>query len=64
MAIVKLVDFISQGRLRAKPYIGMTRLAQILQDTSAGTASVASTAPAGRCNYTRECNDCNVTHHV
>ncbi len=56
MAMVKLVDFISLGWVRAKPYIGVTRLAQILQDTSASTASVASTASAGRCNYTRECN--------
>ncbi len=51
--VVRLVDFISLGRLRAKPYIGMTRIPQILQDSS---ASVASTAPAGKCNYTRECN--------
>ncbi len=53
VAMVKLVVFISLGRVRAKPYIGMTRLEQILQDS---TASVASTAPAGSCNYTRECN--------
>ncbi len=39
--------------VRAKPYIGMTRLPQILQDSS---ASVASTAPAGKYNNTRECN--------
>ncbi len=51
--VVRMVDFISVGRIRAKPYIGMTRLPQILQDSS---ASVASTAPAGKCNYTRECN--------
>ncbi len=51
--VVRMVDFISLGRVRAKPYIGMTRHRQILQDS---TASVASTAPAGRCNYTRECN--------
>ncbi len=51
--VVRMVDFISLARVRAKPYIGMTRLPQILQDSS---ASVASTEPAGRCNYTRECN--------
>ncbi len=51
--VVRLADFISLGRVRAKLYIGMTRLPQILQDSS---ASVASTAPAGRCNYTRERN--------
>ncbi len=51
--VVRMVDFISLGRVRAKLYIGMTRLPQILQDSS---ASVASTAPAGRCNYTREYN--------
>ncbi len=51
--VVRMVDFISLCRVRAKPYIGMTRLPQILQDSS---ASVASTAPAGRCNYTREYN--------
>ncbi len=51
--VVRMVDFISPGRVRAKPYIGMTRLPQILQDS---TASVASTALAGKCNYTRECN--------
>ncbi len=48
--VVRLVDFISLGRVRAKPYIGMTRLPQILQDSG------ASVAPAGNCNYTRECN--------
>ncbi len=53
---VRLVDFISLGRDRAKNYMGMTRLAQILQDSSSSSASVPSTAPAGRCNYTRECN--------
>ncbi len=51
--VVRLVQFISQGRVKAKPYIGMTRLPQILQDSS---ASVASTAPASKCNYTRDCN--------
>ncbi len=51
--VVRMVIFISLGRVRAKPYIGMTRLPQILQDSS---ASVASTAQAGKCNYTRECN--------
>ncbi len=51
--VVRLVDFISLGRVRAKLYIGMTRLPQILQDSS---DSVARTAPAGRCNHTRECN--------
>ncbi len=51
--VVRMVDLISLGRVRAKPYIGVTRLPQILQDSS---ASVASTAPAGSCNYTRECN--------
>ncbi len=51
--VVRMVDFISLGRIRAKPYIGITRLSQILQDSS---ASVASTALTGRCNYTRECN--------
>ncbi len=45
--VVRMVDFISLGRVRAEPYIGMTRLPQILQDSS---ASVASTAPAGKCN--------------
>ncbi len=54
--VVRLVDYLSIGRVRAKPYIGMTELAQILQASSARSASVASTAPAGRCNYTRECN--------
>ncbi len=49
--VVRFVDFISLGRVRAKPYIGRTRLPQILQDSDASTASVASTAPAGRCNY-------------
>ncbi len=51
--VVRMVDFIPLGRVRAKPYIGMTRLPQILQDSS---ATDASTAPAGKCNYTRECN--------
>ncbi len=51
--VVRMVDFISLGRVRDKPYMGITRLPQILQDSS---ASVASTAPAGRCNCTRECN--------
>ncbi len=51
--VVRMVDFISLGWVRAKPYIGMTRLPQILQDSR---ASVASTAPAGKCNYTRECH--------
>ncbi len=51
--VVRMVDFISLGRVRAKPYIGMTRLPQILEDSS---ASVASTAPTGKCNYTREYN--------
>ncbi len=51
--VVRMVDFISLGRVRAKLYIGRTRLPQILQDSS---ASVASTAPASRCNCTRECN--------
>ncbi len=51
--VVSMVDFISLGRVRAKPYIGMTRLPQILQDSS---ASVASLASARKCNYTRECN--------
>ncbi len=51
--VVRLVDFISLGRVRAKSYMGMTRLPQILEDSS---ASVASTAPAGSCKYTRECN--------
>ncbi len=51
--VVRMVDFISLGRVKAKPYIGMTRLPQFLQDSS---ASVASTAPAGKCNYTREFN--------
>ncbi len=51
--VVRMVDFISLDRVRAKPYIGMTRLQQILQDSS---ASAASTAPAGSCNYKRECN--------
>ncbi len=41
--VVRMVDFISLGRVGAKPYVGMTRLPQILQDSS---ASVASTAPA------------------
>ncbi len=50
---VRMVDYISLGRVRAKPYIGITRLPQILQDSS---ASVASTAPASTCNYTSECN--------
>ncbi len=54
--VVRLVHFISLGRVGAKPYIGMTRLPHILQDSSASSASVASTAPGGRCNYTRECN--------
>ncbi len=51
--VVRMVDFISLSRVTAKPHVGMTRLPQILQDSS---ASVASTAPVGRCNYTRECN--------
>ncbi len=51
--VVRLVDFISLGSVRAKPCIGMTRLPQILQDSS---SSIASTAPASKCNYTRECN--------
>ncbi len=51
--VERLVDFIYLGRVRAKPYIGMPRLPQILEDSS---ASRASTAPAGRFNYTRECN--------
>ncbi len=51
--VVRMVDFISLGRVRAKPYIGMTRLPHIVEDSS---ASVASTAPAGKCNYTRVCN--------
>ncbi len=51
--VVRMVDFISLGRVRAKPDIGMTRVPQILQDSS---ASVASTAPASKCNYTRGCN--------
>ncbi len=60
-AMVKLfcevgLTLFSLRRVRAKPYIGMTRLPQILQDSSASSASVASTAPAGRCNYTREFN--------
>ncbi len=46
--VVRMVDFISVCRARTKPYIGMTRLLQILQDSS---ASVASTAPASRRNY-------------
>ncbi len=54
--VVRLVDYISLVRVRAKAYIGMTRLARILQDSSARSASVASTSPAGRCNYARECN--------
>ncbi len=62
--VVRMVDFISLGRVRAKPYIGMTRLPQILQDSSASSASVASTAPAGKCNYTVSVMHCNVTHHV
>ncbi len=37
MVGVRLVDLISLGRDRAKPYIGMTRLAQILQDSSASS---------------------------
>ncbi len=52
-SVVRMVDFISLGRVRAKPYLGMTRLPQMLQDSS---ASVANTAPASKCNYTRECN--------
>ncbi len=51
--VVRMVDFISQMSVISKPHIGMTRLPQILQDSS---ASVASTAPASKCNYTRECN--------
>ncbi len=39
--VVKLGDFISLGGVRAKPFIGMTRLPQILQDSSASSASVA-----------------------
>ncbi len=53
---VELVHFIPLGRVRTKPDIGVTRLTQILQDSSATTASVASTAPAGMCNYARERN--------
>ncbi len=49
--VVRLVNILSLGRVRGKPCRVMARLVQILQDTS---ASVASTAPAGRCNYTRE----------
>ncbi len=51
--VVRMVDFISVGRVRAKRYMGITRIPKILQDSS---ASVASTAPASKCNYTRECN--------
>ncbi len=51
--VVRTIDFISLGRVTAKPYIGMIRLPEILQDSS---ASAASTAPDCNCNYTRECN--------
>ncbi len=54
--VVRLVHLISLCLVRAKPYIGMTRLAQILQDSSASSARVASTAPAGRCNNARQFN--------
>ncbi len=55
--VVRMVDFISLGRVRAKPYIGMTRLPQILQDSS---ASVAST---GVIIYVSVMHS-NVTRHV
>ncbi len=59
--LVRLVDFISLGQVRAKPYISMTRLAQILQDSS---ARVASTAPVAGVIIHVSVMHCNVTRHV
>ncbi len=59
--VVRMVGFIFLCRVRAKPYIGMTQLPQILQDSS---ASAASTAPAGTVIIHASVMQCNVTRHV
>ncbi len=50
---VELVDLISLGPVRAKPYTGNSRVEHILQYS---TASTASEATAGMCNSTLQCN--------